>query len=737
MEHEGDDRGRHLGLWSTTGIGVGAIVGGGILALAGTAFATTGPSAFLAFALNGVIALITALSFAELASAFPQSGGTYVFAKRVLGVTAAFNVGWVVWFASIMAAALYALGFSAFTLGTLSALLPASSVEWLTWRWPLTAGAVLSIVACAAVLTRTVGMSGNWVNVLKVSVFVVLIFGGLWMWQREAPPAIERVTPFFPRGGLGLLQAMGYTFIALQGFDLIAAASGEVQYPRKVLPRAMLLSLGIALAIYLPLLLIIVVVGVPAGGDLDTLLARNPDTMIADAARNFLGPTGFWLVMLAGILSMLSALLANLFAASRIAAAMARDRTLPAVLERTSGLSGAPVLSLWITAGIAAVIPVLVGDVGGAGAASSLIFLITFAMAHGICLLARKRKPGHSGFRTPWWPWLPIVGGLACTGLALFQGVSVPTAGLIVGCWLVAGSFSYVWLFARRARIQDAANEASDPDLLELRGRSPLVLVPIANPANALTLSLLATCLSPPRMGRVLLLNVVDPTAGDGNDRPASHGLGDVLEPSLDACLRGNVRVEALATVSADPWTEIERVARTHRCASVLLGMNNLEQSDLRQRLQYLARRLSSSCVILQAPPDWRPETLRRVLIPVGGRGENNALRARLLAGLVRTATEPIEIRYLRVVPSSLSERDRQRVERNFPRLIADEVPLASQTEVVVADRPEEAIVEAARDADLVILGMNQLETSQPVFGKVVLKVVATRPCPILVIGHR
>ncbi len=106
------DRQRHLGLFGATGVGVGAIVGGGILALAGVAFATTGPSAMLAFALNGLIALLTALSFAELSSKFPQSGGPYAFAKKVLSVEAAFAVGWVVWFASIVAAVLYATGFA-------------------------------------------------------------------------------------------------------------------------------------------------------------------------------------------------------------------------------------------------------------------------------------------------------------------------------------------------------------------------------------------------------------------------------------------------------------------------------------------------------------------------------------------------------------------------------------------------------------------------------------------------
>ena len=86
---------QHLGLLAATGVGVGAIVGSGILALAGVAFATTGPSAILAFALNGVIAMITVCSFAELAARFPQSGGTYTYARKVLTVEAAF--GWGGW----------------------------------------------------------------------------------------------------------------------------------------------------------------------------------------------------------------------------------------------------------------------------------------------------------------------------------------------------------------------------------------------------------------------------------------------------------------------------------------------------------------------------------------------------------------------------------------------------------------------------------------------------------------
>ncbi len=102
---------RTVGLVGATGVGVSAIVGGGIFVLAGVAFSTAGPGAVLAFFFNGVIAALTALSFAEMSTAFPESGGTYSFAHRVLSVRAAFGVGWILCFAYIVAAALYALGF--------------------------------------------------------------------------------------------------------------------------------------------------------------------------------------------------------------------------------------------------------------------------------------------------------------------------------------------------------------------------------------------------------------------------------------------------------------------------------------------------------------------------------------------------------------------------------------------------------------------------------------------------
>jgi APA family basic amino acid/polyamine antiporter len=436
--------GRTLGLLAATGVGVGATVGGGILALAGVAFATTGPSAIVAVALNGCIALITVVSFGELASRFPESGGTYTYARKVLTVEAAFAVGWIVWFASVVAAVLYALGFAVFLVPFLEQLIRATGREapsWISGRFALLTYALAALGFYTRSLMRSSAGADQWATIGNLVGFAVLIGGGFWVLALNPPSLGDvqgRLTPFFENGASGLLQAMGYTFIALQGFDLIAAVGGQVKQPERNIPRAMFLSLGLALVVYLPLLLLIVLVGTD-GTPVAAVAAADPEILVARAARTFLGPTGYWLVVVAGVLSMLSGMQANLMAASSFAGTMAADRTLPVRFDGVSGDGRTPLAAIKVTAGTIAFVLVAVPDVATAGAVSSLIFLTTFGLAHGIAYLARRRSAEPSPFSAPLFPLVPIVGGGACLTLALYQASAVPSAGVLAALWLSFG----------------------------------------------------------------------------------------------------------------------------------------------------------------------------------------------------------------------------------------------------------------------------------------------------------
>ena len=736
---------RTLGLFAATGVGVGAIVGGGVLALAGVAFATTGPSAILAFALNGLIALLTALTFAEMATAFPESGGTYTFAKKVLSVEAAFMVGWVVLFASVVAAVLYALGFATFArilVVELYVEAGATAPLWLTGRGFETVAAVVSILLYALILARSSGGGGQWETVGKVVVFAALIVAGLWVLRSQGVAAAgERLTPFFSSGAGGLFQAMGYSFIALQGFDLIAALGGEVKNPRRVLPRAMLGSLLVALVIYLPLLTLVATVGVAPGSTVTEVAKASPEALVAVAAEQYLGRTGFWLVVVAALLSMLSALQANLLAASYIALAMARDRNLPAPLGTVRPDTGAPAVAVAFTAAAVVLTLAAVPDLSAAGAVSSLIFLLSFTLAHAMGILARRRGGGREdGLRLPFFPAVQVLGGAACLGLAVFQGVVVPSAGFIAAVWLGAGGVLYFTVFSRRAKVADAAAEALDPALAQSRGRNPLVLVPIANPASAPSLVQLAHALAPPVVGNVLLLSVVkNPATWRAGDMPPQLTYAqEVLGKSLCTSFEAGYRPQALTTVADQPWQEIARVARIYPCESLLLGLGDLGSEEVKRRaapkeesLEWLLNEVPSDVVLLGAPEDWRLSDVRRVLVPVGGRRDQSHLRARLVGSLCRTYQE-LEVTYLGIATPGM---DGEPLRETLQELADDEAPGSSRPEVVVSDAVADAIVDSARQVDLVILGLRREKARRKALGRIPIRVSREAGTAVLLIG--
>ncbi len=733
---------RSIGLWGATGIGVGAIVGGGILALAGVAFAATGPGAMVAFALNGVIAALTALSFAELASAFPESGGAYTFAKKTLSSGAAFLVGWVVWLASIVAAVLYALGFASyagFAIVSLAESAGGPAPVWLASRGGLLALATLATAAYALLLFRKASGGGMWATVGKVVVFVALIVAGLWALLGESLTTVgERLSPFFPGGSLGLFQAMGYTFIALQGFDLIAAVGGEVKEPRRTIPRAMFLSLAAALAIYIPLLFIIATVGVEPGSSITAASAADPATVVASAAGNYLGPFGFWLVIVAAVLSMLSALQANLLAASRVALTMARDRSLPHALGGLHRAKGTPAVAILVTSLIVVTILALVADVAVAGAVSSLIFLVTFALAHGIDILMRRRGGGApDAFRVPGFPAVPVVGGLACAALAVYQGFAVPTAGLIAVLWLGFGFGLYFFLFAERADVVDASAEGLDPELIRLRGRAPLVLVPIAKPASAAALVHLANAITPPGIGRVLLHSVVQPpgTWERGDLEQQLDDVQSILDESLGLSLRSGITPEWLTTVAPDPWTEIARVAKVHGCESLVVGLGELTRETMNTRVGGLINSVQSNVVVLRAPEGWTPGSAEKVLVPVGGRRDQSLLRARLIASLSRGQRR--RITYLRVLGETASERESAGAQRGLSHLALDEAPGAAEVRITRAADAVQELVKACRETDLVILGLQRLAQRRRRFGELTLRLATETTTPLILISRR
>ena len=724
-----------LGFVEATGIGVGAIVGGGVLVLAGTAFAQTGPAAVVAFALNGLIALVTARSVATVARTFPESGGTYAFARRVLSVRAAFAVGWILWFAHIVAAVLYALGFASYGVAALDALARAGGLTpapWLSGHGTTMLFGVAAASVYAVRLVRPAGRGGLNETVGKLVVFGIIVAAGTVALARQ-PLATTRavLSPVFPGGIAGLVSAMGFTFIALQGFEIIAAVGGEVRDAPRIVPRAMNLSLGIALLVYLPLLFLVASVGVGPDQKVAELARAHPDTVMAIAVERFMGGTGYWLVVVAAILSTLSALHANLLAASRISFAMARDRVLPSILRQTHSKHGTPVMAIYASTVTLVATLLMVPNLAAAGAAASLIFLVTFAIAHVLAILVRRRDEEKDG--SPRRFILPVLGGVACALLASFQALVVPAAGGVVLVWLAFGVMLYLALFAGQAETWDASSEALDPALVRFRGRSPLVLVPIANPAQARALIAVANALAPAQVGRVLLLTILPPPTRTRRDElelklAYAH---DVIHQSLTTSFAMEKAPEVLITSAAVPWDEIHRVARAHSCESLLLGLGELRPGD-EAPLERLVNRATSDVALLRAPEGWTLEGSQKILVPVGGRGDQHELRARFLGSICRASAR--EVTFLRVLSPTARAVEIERARREVERLA--DLPGRFHVRMVQADAPLDAILAEARGFSLVVLGLERA-AGRAAFSPIALDIVRRASCASILLSQK
>jgi amino acid transporter/nucleotide-binding universal stress UspA family protein len=530
---------RTLGYFDATMIGVGAMIGAGVFVLTGIAVGEAGPAAVLAFALNGVVTLFTAFSYAELASTIPEAGGGYAFVKRAFPGLLGFISGWMLWFAYTVACSLYAVGFGGYFVELLHSYFPAV-YEFLTGL--LGHGGVVGIatlgisgffISLNVIGSDVTGKAENIITVSKIAVLGVFILFGLLEITGNPELLDANFVPFFPKGYGGVLVAMGLTFIAFEGYDLIATVSEEIRDPKRSIPKATFTSLGIAVTIYL--LIIFVSIGAVNVSCFSEIFGRHPldlavpdaqvldptdptvntvwevlglykETGIVRAAENFMPSVGVLIIVFGGLLSTMSALNATVMASSRVAFSMGRERMLPESLAIIHPLRRTPHVAVLVTGAILVALA-LVLPIATVGSAASVLFLLSFALVNASLILIRRREPDlPRAYRVPLFPWLPALGVITNLSLVVFQFTFQPAAIVASLVWIAAG----VIIFFAYTRYQVAPEEPA-PILMEetLEARGYSVLVPVKNHAQARLLGILGSVIARERDGEVLALHVV------------------------------------------------------------------------------------------------------------------------------------------------------------------------------------------------------------------------------------
>jgi APA family basic amino acid/polyamine antiporter len=544
---------RSLGLLDIVMVGIAAMIAGAIFILIGPAINLAGSAVIIAFAINGVITLFTALGYAELGSAIPEAGGGYLWVREGLPRPNAFISGWMAWLAHIIAGSLYAVGFASFLNSLLKMTGIIGDQTLLFGIFPIDK---LMAVGCVAAFTyinfkgtSETGKTGNIATFIQLGTIGALIVAGFWSMYLH-PNWTNNFADFMPNGFVGLVAAMGLTFIAFEGYEIIVQTGEEVKNPKKNIPRAIFISLGLVVVLY-SLVAFVSIAGIfPEGKPAWKFIGENQELGIMEAAR-YLLPYGIFIVLAGGIVSSLAGLNATTFSSARVAFAMGRHYNLPHVLSSIHSKNKTPHVAIVIS-GIIMAIMAFSLPLDQIAIAAGVIFLLLFTQVN-ISVITIRKMHGDKldyGFKTPFFPAIPIIGIFLKIGLALYLLATQPLSWGIAGLWILVGFVIYRLYSFKREIAHYAPVVTSEGDLQRKDFR---ILLPYT-PENPDRLLKYAIRVAKEKDGEISILRVITvPT-----QTPLSAGVAfadsakrafDPLEKILD---KENVLNHYLVRISHD-----------------------------------------------------------------------------------------------------------------------------------------------------------------------------------------
>lgn len=442
---EGGELKRSMGLGQLAAIGIGSTVGTGIFFVLSEATPEAGPAVVLSFVIAAITAGLTALCYAELASAVPVSGSSYSYAYATLGEGAAMAVAACLILEYLVSSAAVAVGWSEYLNALLEATVGVRFPDALSGA-PGAGGlfnlpAVILVVLCTLLLIRGVSESAT-VNAVMVAIklAVLLLFVGIAFTAFDT----DNFAEFTPLGFSGVGAAAGTVFFSFIGLDAVSTAGEEVRDPRRTLPRALMLALVTVTAIYL-------LVAVSAVGAQPWEEFEGQEAGLAAIMGEVTGSAWPGIVVAAGaVISIFSVTLVTMYAQSRILFSMSRDGMLPPLLSRVNPRTLTPVPTTIIVgvavAVLAGLIPLdVLADLVSVGT------LVAFSVVSvGVMVLRRTAPDLPRGFKVPGYPVTPILSIAAC--VYLISGLRWITL-LVFVLWLGVALVFWGFYGARHSRL--------------------------------------------------------------------------------------------------------------------------------------------------------------------------------------------------------------------------------------------------------------------------------------------
>ncbi len=411
-----------IGFWEACSIGVGGMIGGGIFAVLGLTVLLAHGAAPVAFFIAGLIALITAYSYAKLSVRYPSEGGTIEFIVRAFG-PGIFSA----WLNTLLLASyIIMLALYSYAFGSYGAVLIAGAEK--LWLKKLLTASVITVFTLLNLLgAYVVGKTEDLMVALKVLILLFFsVLGFLTIdYHRlnpaEYPPVIHIFT-----GGLII-------FLAYEGFELIANTAQDVKEPEKTLPRAFYAAVIFVIFIY------VLVAAVAVGNLAPQEVVRAKDYVLAEAAKPFLGNKGFVLISVAALLSTASAINATLYGTARISYLVAKYGEIPRFFGKRiwkGAYEGLVILSLLTVAAA------LSFDLENISVAGSLGFLLVFG-----CVNLANFRLAKQTRANRFWAILGAIGCFSAAAVLVVYNLKTSVQSLYSSAWVFLGTLVFECIY--------------------------------------------------------------------------------------------------------------------------------------------------------------------------------------------------------------------------------------------------------------------------------------------------
>lgn len=311
-----ENKKKDLDLLNVVSLGLGSIIGAGIFALLGEVILLAGKHTYSAFVIAGLAAILSGYSYSKLAGRYPQSGGLtdyFHIAFKSKWVSGGLTLTYMV--ASAISIAMLAKSFGIYAAQYFPALSPAPF-------WINTFAVILTIILGLLNMQSAsdVGWAETVVVILKISILLLIIVAAYMHPALRLPPP-----PFKDINGFDFLRSIGITFFAYAGYGVITNAAANVYQPKKTMARAIYLTLGIVMLIYINLAYVVL------NYTPTEELIKNTETAVASVADKLLGGFGYNILYLAAVLAFVSGINATFFSMYRISQSLGKFKVLPKI----------------------------------------------------------------------------------------------------------------------------------------------------------------------------------------------------------------------------------------------------------------------------------------------------------------------------------------------------------------------------------------------------------------------